>query len=108
MKPRIDGMWLHVAFDLPTLTAEQRKAASGFRDALTRRGFSRSQLSIYVMYVPRQTHAETIISHVLLAIPPGGKVCILRLTDHQWSQADRFCADEVQEDPEQPDQLEFF
>lgn len=101
-------MWLHVAFDLPTTTSPQRKAASVFRNQLIRGGFSRSQFSIYVMYLPRKSYAPPIIARVTADVPPGGKVSVLELTDNQWATATRFCAEEVVPDPEAPQQLEIF
>lgn len=108
MKKRSDAVWLHVSFDLPTLTAAQRRAANRFRKDLNRMGFWRSQLSIYVKYHPRASYVAGDMAAVKNMVPCGGLVCILTLTDHQWSQAVRFSSDEDDPGPETPEQLEIF
>ena len=55
-----EAVWLFVAFDLPTLTKDDRRRASRFRNDLLDMGFSMFQLSFYAYYLKSKQQAETI------------------------------------------------
>lgn len=78
-------MWILVFFDLPTETKRQRKDAADFRKYLICDGFTMFQYSIYVRHCSSRENMEVHISRVTTQIPPEGKVCILQLTDRQFT-----------------------
>jgi CRISPR-associated endonuclease Cas2 len=43
-------MWMVVMFDLPVVEKAERKAATGFRNALLDMGFEMSQFSVYMRF----------------------------------------------------------
>lgn len=79
-------MWVFVFFDLPTETKQQRKDASDFRKFLTGDGFTMFQYSIYVRHAPSRENAQVHINRVTTHVPQEGNVCILQLTDKQFSE----------------------
>ncbi|MBD5505780.1 MAG: CRISPR-associated endonuclease Cas2 [Lachnospiraceae bacterium] len=91
MKPTSDRfnsyqiMWVVVFFDLPTETKIQRKRYADFRKALISDGFTMFQYSIYVRHCPSRENMEVHINRVSGIIPEEGKVCIITLTDKQFS-----------------------
>ncbi len=80
-----DPMWLLVMFDLPTLEADQRRAANAYRKLLIDRGFGRVQLSVYCRYMINATAAVPVINFLKSSVPDEGYVRILNLTDRQWA-----------------------
>ncbi len=78
-------MWILVFFDLPTETAVQRKKYADFRKRLLVDGFTMFQYSIYVRHCPSRENMDVHINRVVSFIPDEGKVCIINLTDKQFS-----------------------
>lgn len=78
------AMWLFVSFDLPTLTKEDRRFATGFRNQLIDMGFSMFQLSIYSYYLISKDIAETVANKIRRIVPPNGHVSIFFITDKQF------------------------
>lgn len=78
-------MWTVVFFDLPTETKQQRRDAARFRKFLIGDGFTMFQFSIYVRHSPSYDSANVHINRVSANAPPMGSVCILQLTDKQFS-----------------------
>lgn len=95
-------------FDLPVKEAEQRRAASAFRLHLLDLGFLMTQLSVYVRFGPSSSGMASTVAAIKDALPHGGKVHILRISDVQWSQALRFCNGEPESGPEAPEELTLF
>lgn len=79
-------MWTVVFFDLPTETKQQRKDAARFRKFLVGDGFAMFQFSIYVRHSPSYDSAKIHINRVEANAPPLGHICILQLTDKQFSE----------------------
>lgn len=79
-------MWIIVFFDLPTETKKQRKDAAGFRKYLISDGFTMFQYSIYVRHAPSRENATVHINRVSDHVPNIGNVCIMQLTDKQFSE----------------------
>jgi CRISPR-associated protein Cas2 len=102
--------WLLVAFDLPVLTKEQRKAATDFRKFLIDDGYLMIQLSVYarpcISFARQQTHLERLKKH----IPPEGAVRAIFITKAQWERSFVIYGKPVQEvAPEKiPEQLQFW
>lgn len=108
MRDREDAVWLHVSFDLPTTTPEQKRNYRHFREFLMKSGFSMSQFSVYIRYLRRASEAGPVGAQITAEVPPGGRVVLLTLSDHCWAQALRFSNGEPVSGGEPPDQLELF
>lgn len=79
-------MWVLVMFDLPVLTPQERKRATGFRNFLLDEGFEMSQFSVYLRHQPSREKAQALGKRVIKAVPPAGKVSILFFTDKQFGE----------------------
>jgi CRISPR-associated protein Cas2 len=77
-------MWLMVMFDLPVMTAPERKAAAGFRFDLLDFGFEMAQYSVYLRCCRGKDHVDAVVRRVGRALPDGGRVDILCFTDKQY------------------------
>lgn len=101
-------MWSLVMFDLPVLTAEQRREATQFRKFLLDSGYSMLQLSVYVRYLPTGGQNHSTLNKIKRDIPNGGEVRVFHITDKQWANAFRFY-NAAEKTPENtPTQLAFF
>lgn len=101
-------MWLFVFFDLPVTTKIQRKRATKFRKYLEKDGFTMMQFSVYVRHSPSKESMEVHLKRVKSFIPPDGMVSILKVTGKQYGEIINYYGKEVQNNPEVPQQLEFF
>lgn len=103
------AVWLHVSFDLPTVTSAEKRNYRGFRSFLLESGFWMAQFSVYVMYFQRRSYAEPLVKEIIRRVPSGGDVVILSLSDLAWSGAVRF-TNGVKKDHggEPPEQLQIF
>ena len=77
-------MWVVTLFDLPVLSKQERKEATGFRKFLLKQGFQMAQLSVYMKYCRDKTQADRLAIRIAQAVPDGGKLDILMLTDKQY------------------------
>ena len=84
------AMWLFVSFDLPTLTKEDRRFATRFRNQLLELGFTMFQLSIYSYYVTSKGIADTIANKIQKMVPNNGHVAIIFITDKQFGMIRNF------------------
>ncbi|WP_274427686.1 CRISPR-associated endonuclease Cas2 [Alicycliphilus denitrificans] len=50
-----------VMFDLPVVEKSERRAATGFRNALLDLGFEMSQFSVYMRFCTSQTQVDTLL-----------------------------------------------
>lgn len=103
-----EPMWCVVMFDLPVGSAEERRAANGFRHLLIDLGFWRVQYSVYALYTPRAGGSRRAVAAIRSGLPGGGEVRIMHITDHQWASALRFARAQPVEHREQPQQLTIF
>lgn len=103
-----DPVWLLVMFDLPVRTKAQRKRATDYRKRLLESGFSAIQLSVYAKYVLNASGLRTIVSPLKRAVPAGGEVRLLRLTDTQWGEMYRWFGAQELEPEARPSQLLLF
>ncbi len=85
-----EAVWLFVGFDLPTLTLEDRRRATRFRQDLLDNGFTMFQLSFYSRYFPSKDQADTISSKIGELVPINGTVSIFHITDKQFSMIKTF------------------
>ena len=101
-------MWLFVFFDLPTFTKKDRKEYSKFRDALIKDGFTLFQFSFYVRHCPSQENMEVHTKRVVKALPPRGKIGIMKVTDKQYGDIRLFYGANCTPMPVAGQQLELF
>ena len=71
-----EAVWLFVGFDLPTLTTEDKRRATRFRNSLLDLGFQMFQLSFYSYYFTSKTQADSVASRIEGLVPPNGCVSI--------------------------------
>jgi CRISPR-associated protein Cas2 len=83
-------MWLTVLFDLPTVTATDRKTYTQFRKFLLRDGFVMLQYSVYARHCASEENAIVHINRIKASLPDKGEVRILRLTDKQFNRMEVF------------------
>ena len=101
-------MWMVVMFDLPVITKAERKAATGFRNALLDVGFQMSQFSVYMRFCTSQAQVDTLSRTVEQALPEGGKVHIFQFTDKQYERAITYHGRSRQPAQKAPDQYDLF
>lgn len=74
-----------VFFDLPTLSASERRQYKIFRKFLVRDGFFMMQESVYCKLAMNQLSANAIISQIKANKPASGLVQVLTITEKQYS-----------------------
>lgn len=79
-------MRMIVFFDLPTETAEDRRAYRRFRDGLIKSGFIMMQESVYCKLLLNYTADQTVRETVRKLRPPIGLVQIMTITEKQFSK----------------------
>ena len=100
--------WLIVAFDLPTKTKKDRKAAHDFREWLRDDGYSMMQWSVYIRPCVTIARQETHMARLKAHLPPEGSVRAIFVTRAQWekSYVMHGARSPEGEDPEEmPDQI---
>lgn len=73
-----------VMFDIPTLTKEDRKHATKFRNNLLKEGFFMFQYSIYMRVVRGNTSANSAINRLKAILPPKGNIRAVVMTEKQF------------------------
>lgn len=81
-------MRMLVMFDLPTITAEDRKNYRRFRKELIKIGFFMLQESVYCRMVLNQSIEHNVRDGVKRIKPPKGVVMILSVTERQFAKAE--------------------
>lgn len=79
-------MRILVMFDLPVITAAERKEYARFRRYLIKSGFLMMQESIYCKMSPNSTLADAVIENVRKNKPEKGLVQVLRVTEKQYAK----------------------
>lgn len=75
-----------VFFDLPVLTAAERREYVQFRKFLLKSGFIMLQESIYGKLALNTTAVNAIVGNVKKNKPPAGLVQLLTITEKQYSK----------------------
>ena len=75
-----------VLFDLPVLTAKNRRDYVRFRKFLLKSGFLMMQESVYCKLVQNSTVADTITDNVRKNKPESGLVQLIKITEKQYSK----------------------
>ena len=74
-------MWILTLFDLPMLTAAQRRTYGRFRKFLLKLGFEALQKSVYLRWASSSEAAETFRHEILRRVPQSGTVTVLPFTE---------------------------
>lgn len=77
-----------VFFDLPVLTAAERREYVHFRKFLLKNGFIMVQESVYAKLALNATAVNAIVSNVKKNKPPAGLVQLLTVTEKQYAKMD--------------------
>jgi CRISPR-associated protein Cas2 len=101
-------MWMLVMFDLPVVSISERKAANKFRLNLLDLGFSKAQLSVYMRFCTSHSQVQTYCHRVEAALPIGGQVNILQMTDKQYERIISFSGQTKEPPKKTPDQFDLF
>ncbi len=78
-------MRVFVFFDMPTLTAKDRKEYRKFRKYLIKSGFIMQQESVYSKLTLNGTAAQTVTENVKKNAPPSGVVELMTITEKQYA-----------------------
>ncbi|MBR7059454.1 MAG: CRISPR-associated endonuclease Cas2 [Neisseriaceae bacterium] len=78
-------MRLIVFFDLPVKTAEERKIANRFRNALLKDGYQMLQLSVYSRIVRGRDALSKHEKRLIQMLPEKGNVRCLEVTEKQYA-----------------------
>ena len=79
-------MRILVMFDLPTETAQERRAYRIFRRHLLKSGFFMLQESIYTKLALNQTASAGVVKHIKKNRPEKGVVQVLTITEKQFAR----------------------
>ncbi len=77
-------MRLLVMFDLPVVSAKDRKVASSFRHYLLNDGYHMLQYSVYVRICSGWEMVDTHINRLQNHIPKKGSVRVFKITERQF------------------------
>lgn len=79
-------MRIIIFFDLPVITADNKRNYRKFRKHLIKNGFMMMQESVYCRLVLNQNVAEAVIKELKKQRPPEGLVQVLTVTEKQFSK----------------------
>lgn len=77
-----------IFFDLPVLTAQNRREYRAFRKMLIKAGFMMMQESVYCKLAQNSSVADAIVENVKKNKPSSGLVQAIRVTEKQYSKMD--------------------
>lgn len=105
--------WLLVTFDLPVMTDLQRKAATGFRNALLDDGYLMLQFSVYARACVSLERLERHADHLQSIAPRAGNIRAFFFTNQQWARSISIHGPTYPQgnrvvDPKMPEQIEFW
>lgn len=104
MFSELKAMWLLVMFDLPVKTKPQRREYARFRNLLLANGCMQLQFSVYARFCVSRENADTYGRIIQPAVPNGGFVRILMVTDKQFGEMVSLYGNlelKVEQEPEQ-------
>lgn len=84
-------MRIILMYDLPMVTAKERRIYRDFHKKLVREGFYMFQFSIYVKLALNRTVSQQIKDKIKKIKPPVGNVSILEITEKQFSDIEFIC-----------------
>ena len=80
-------------FDLPILTADERRNYRKFHKFLIKNGFVMLQESVYAKLTLNVTAARTVMDNIKRNTPEKGLVQILMVTEKQFSAMEYVCGE---------------
>ena len=83
-------MWVFCMFDLPVKSKKQMRLATKFRNLLLDNGFVMKQFSIYIKPTGSFRTARILVKKLSSAIPDGGLVSFLYVTDRQFATVENY------------------
>ena len=101
-------MWLMVMFDLPVVTVEEKRQYTRFRKYLLREGFLQLQFSVYARFSASRENAQKYYRYIQSAVPPGGRVRLLMVTDKQFGDMVSLYGTKFEAVEKKPEQLLLF
>ncbi|MBE2179668.1 MAG: CRISPR-associated endonuclease Cas2 [Chthoniobacterales bacterium] len=105
--------WILVSFDLPVMTDQQRKAATGFRNALLEDGYMMLQFSVYARACVSLERLERHAFYLRSIAPTAGNIRVFFFTNQQWARSMSIHGQNYPQgnrvlDPTMPQQIEFW
>jgi CRISPR-associated protein Cas2 len=105
--------WILAMFDLPVVTKEERKVATGFRKFLLDDGYVMVNYSVYARPCMNWEQMRKHAKRLQTTVPRSGNVRTIFITDKQWKDAlvvigKDYEDDHTQKSPKMPQQLEFW
>ena len=97
-----------VMFDLPVVSTEEKRQYTRFRKYLLREGFLQLQFSVYAKYCTSRENAQKYMNHLKSAVPPGGKVRLIMITDKQFGDMVSLYGKKIEDVEKKPEQLLLF
>lgn len=79
-------MRILIMFDLPVVTAHERKEYTRFRKYLLKSGFFMLQESIYCRLIPNATMADVLLENIRRNKPEKGLIQALKITEKQYER----------------------
>lgn len=95
-------------FDLPTVSKQEQKRASEFRQYLLDEGFVMEQFSVYMRFIGSREKANAFSKRIKNNVPQMGRVSVLCFTDKQFGTIQTFYNASSKPVPKNPDQLMLF
>ena len=86
-------MRMIVFFDLPTLSAEDRREYTRFRKFLIKNGFLMMQESVYTKLTLNKSVSESILETVRRNKPAQGLVQMMIITEKQYNRMEYLCGE---------------
>lgn len=100
--------WLLVSFDLPVMSAEERRIHARFRKDLLADGYIRIQWSVYARPCPTIERFHTHLRRLRQLAPHTGEVRGIFITETQWQRMEIFRGEAKPPPEELPAQLLLF
>lgn len=79
-------MILMVVFDLPRLTAKERREATKYQKFLLSNGFQMEQFSVYVRHLRQANYKERLVEIISSQIPKSGQILLFELSDAVYNE----------------------
>jgi CRISPR-associated protein Cas2 len=95
-------------FDLPVVTVEEKRQYTRFRKYLLREGFLQLQFSVYARFSASRENAQKYYRYIQSAVPPGGRVRLLMVTDKQFGDMVSLYGTKLEDVEKKPEQLLLF
>ncbi|MGY3744286.1 CRISPR-associated endonuclease Cas2 [Oenococcus kitaharae] len=90
-------MRLMIFFDLPTLTASDRRNYRQFRKMLINEGFLMIQESVYVRVAMNRKSADFLVKRVAQLCPKSGIVQSLMITENQYASIEFLAGNPIED-----------